>query len=95
MLDLKGRPGPERWTVTGFEDGRCFVWETRPWPGMRVEGGHSVDAEGAGSRVRLWIGGHGPLGTIMDPIIARMSRENVTAEAEGLKRRSEEIAAAR
>ena len=67
--------------------------ETRPWPGMRGEGAHSVEAEGAGSRVRLWIGGRGPLGTVMDPIIGRMSRENVTAEAEGLKRRSEELAA--
>ena len=92
MLDLRGRPGPERWTVTEFVEGRCFVWATRPWPGMRVEGGHSVESEGSGSRVRLWIGGRGPLGTVMDPIIGRMARDNVTAEGDGLKRRSEEIA---
>ena len=93
MLDLRGRPGPERWTVTEFDDGRCFVWETRPWPGMRVEGGHAVEPEGSGSRVRLWIAGRGPLGAFMDPIIGRMARENVEAEADGLKRRSEELAA--
>jgi len=89
VLQLRGRPGESRWTVTAVEHGRSFVWQSPSGPGLRVIAGHEIEPVGEGSRVRLWLRAAGPLGWLFDPLVARMVRANVDAEAEGLKSRCE------
>ena len=83
-LDLRGG-APAVWTVTRFDEGHSFRWETRVAPGVRVEGGHIIEPDADGSRVTLSITGKGLLGTLLSPLIHRMSRRNVDDEAAGLK----------
>ena len=90
-LGVAGAPMSSMWEVTSLGAGRSFVWESAQ-PGMRTIAGHYIEATDAGSRVRLTIDMNGPLATLMSPYLMRVTRRNVTQEAEGLKRRSEETA---
>jgi carbon monoxide dehydrogenase subunit G len=79
------------WEVTSLGAGRSFIWESAQ-PGMRTIAGHYIERTDAGSRVRLTIDMSGALATLMSPYLVRVTRRNVSQEAEGLKRRSEEMA---
>jgi uncharacterized membrane protein len=88
-LGVAGSPLPSLWEVTALYEGRAFVWENKQ-AGLRNIAGHYVEAQGAGSRVRLTIDMSGPLAMLMRPYLAHVTRRNVAWEAEGLKQRAEE-----
>jgi carbon monoxide dehydrogenase subunit G len=88
-LELRGTPSGT-WEVTQLEHGRSFAWKTRSGPGVTVEAGHVVEPAGDGSVVTLSIAPGGPLRSLLSPLIVAVSRRNVDAEAEGLKRRCEQ-----
>ena len=92
ILELRGRPGPAPWIVTYVEEGRMFRWQTKSGPGVIAEAEHEVTPSGDGTRARLLLRLRGPLGWLLDPLVGRMVRENIEAEAAGLKRRCEELA---
>jgi hypothetical protein len=82
------QPGqlPAVWTVTEFEAGRRFVWETRRmW--MRLTGVHVVDKVGDRSRNRLEVelvgAGSGLLGRLISGQVNRaLASENAAFKAE-------------
>jgi uncharacterized protein YndB with AHSA1/START domain len=86
-LELRGAPKAV-WVVSELEEGRWFRWDSRAMPS--VSAGHLVEPAGNSADVTLSIEPRGVLGTLLAPLIVRMSRKNVEAEAEGLKRRCEE-----
>jgi hypothetical protein len=55
--------------------------------------GHVIEPEASGSKVTLSITTRGLLAALFAPLIVRTSRRNMQIEAEGLKRRSEVLAA--
>jgi hypothetical protein len=73
--------------VSEFVEGRSFTWGTDS--GVRVVAGHVIEPEASGSKVTLSITTRG----LFAPLIVRTSRRNMQIEAEGLKRRSEVLAA--
>ena len=83
------------WTVTTLDAGREWVWENRS-PGAVAVAAHSVRAVDDGrTHVELWIDQRGLIGRAVGVIARRLTRRYLRLEAEGLKRRSEERAAAR
>jgi uncharacterized membrane protein len=80
---------PATWRVTRIDEDRAFDWETRPLPGARIVGSHSVEADATGTRVTLAVRSEGPLAPLLSPAFVPMSRRNLPIEAEGLKRRCE------
>ena len=82
------------WTVTAWEPGRSFTWETRG-VGIRTVGVHTVEPTGDGtSRATLAIHETGPLDGVMRMLFGGRFRRFVEMEAAGLTRRSEELAGA-
>lgn len=80
---------PAKWVVTTFEEGREFTWETRS-PGVVTSGGHRItESSGESTTVELTLEMTGPLAGVAGLLLGAMSRRNVAAEAEALKRRSE------
>jgi carbon monoxide dehydrogenase subunit G len=90
-IGLAGSMAATAWEVTALDEGRSFVWESRQ-PGLRNVAGHYVEPSGAGTRVKLTIDISGPLGALMRPYLAYVTRRNVGWEIEGLKQRSEALA---
>jgi hypothetical protein len=82
------------WTVVAFEEGRSFAWEATN-RGIRGIANHEITPIGTESRVLLTIDAPGLLATLVAPIIGRVMLRNLKIEAEGLKARSEELAAGR
>jgi uncharacterized protein YndB with AHSA1/START domain len=85
-VSASGVPGAT-WRVSEFVEGRSFTWGTDS--GVRVVAGHVIEPEASGSKVTLSITTRG----LFAPLIVRTSRRNMQIEAEGLKRRSEVLAA--
>jgi uncharacterized protein YndB with AHSA1/START domain len=81
------------WTVTSLEEGRAFVWENNA-AGVRSIAGHEISADGAGSKVRLWIHQTGLMAMLIGWYLRRVTNRNADIEAAGLKRESERLAAA-
>jgi uncharacterized membrane protein len=82
------------WTVTALDAGHQWVWENRS-PGSVAIAAHSVRALDDGrTHVELWIDQRGVIGRAVGVLVRRMTRRYLRLEAEGLKRRSEERAAA-
>lgn len=90
-IRLRGVLGSSLWRVTSYDDGRAFVWESRA-PGLTSTGNHIVEPDGAGSRVTLTVTQRGIGTVLLGPLLARITRENVRTEIEGLKRRCEAAA---
>jgi carbon monoxide dehydrogenase subunit G len=82
---------PAVWTVSALEPGRSFTWTTTG-PAMRVSGHHLVDAVSDGSRVTLALRYEGVVGRLLARLTRRITERYIRLEAEGLKRRSEELA---
>lgn len=82
---------PAEWTVTDWQEGTSFDWESRG-PGVRVLAHHSVAANGGGTRATLSIQYSGMLGGLLGRLLTSINRRYLALEAEGLKRRSEALA---
>ena len=83
---------PARWTVTSIDPGRSFVWESGA-PGMRVYAQHSVEAITGGTRATLRLHYAGAMGRLLARLTRGITERYLGYEAEGLKRRSESLAA--
>lgn len=93
-LWLKGVLGASLWRVTDYDAERhTFTWESRA-PGLHSVGGHLVEPDGAGSRVKLRVTQNGIGSMLLRPLIGRVSRRNMQLEAESLRRRCEQRVAA-
>jgi len=79
-----------RWAVTELDAGRSFTWEASA-PGFRTVARHTIESAGGGSRVQLSLSQAGLLGRLLGIAIARVARRYLDMEAQGLKRRSEEV----
>ncbi len=80
---------PTEYVVTEFEPNRSFSW-TATGPGVRTTARHRLEQLGAGTtRVTLAVEQAGPLGTVMGRFYRRLTDRYLTAEAEGIKARSE------
>lgn len=85
---------PALWKVTALEPGHSFTWESGA-PGMRVYANHSVQAVAAGTRAALVLYYQGFAGRLLARMTRDITNRYLRYEAEGLKRRSEAIAARR
>jgi len=79
---------PLVWRVTALEPGRFFDWEVRS-PGALTVGSHHVEPRGAGSLATLKLVQAGPIGWLVGRMMLNLTREYVSMEAAGLKKRSE------
>lgn len=83
---------PAVWTVTEIDPGRFFEWETSS-PAINSVARHRVEATSTGSRVTLSVEQTGLFAVLIGFWLKRISLKYVRMEAEGLKKRSEEVAA--
>ncbi|MFN0145017.1 MAG: SRPBCC family protein [Dehalococcoidia bacterium] len=89
-IDVKGGRD-STWTVTEVKDGASFAWSMAA-TGVRAVADHIVTARSGGkSRVTLRVDFGGPLAPIVRPMLARVARQNLVEEANGLKRRAEAV----
>lgn len=87
-LRIRRAPAAGVWEVTELTEGRSFAWENRS-AGVHGVAEHVIEPDGSGSKVTLTVMLSGLMATLLAPIIAGASRDNVRMEAEGLKRRCE------
>ena len=79
------------WQVTQFQPGSAFVWETKS-PGARTIAEHWIIPDPTNPKssvVILKIKQTGLLAALFRPWIAKMTRQYVEMESQGLKRRCE------
>ena len=86
---------PAEWTVTELETGRGFRMMSRS-PGATVVANHWAEPldDGQRSRVTLSVTFSGWLGRLIARMMRKLNERYLAQEAEGLKRRSEEISRA-
>src|SRR5262245_6768615 len=85
---------PAVWKVTALDPSRSFTWKSG-FPGVSVEGRHSVESVGPGRcRARLSLRFDGLFGGLVAQLTRGLNNRYLNLEAEGLKRRSESVAAA-
>jgi uncharacterized membrane protein len=77
-----------RWRVTELEPGHSFIWETSS-PGLTGVGGHTVEANGQGSVVTLFIRTQGALAGLVELMLGGLSRRYIEMELDGFKRTAE------
>ena len=72
------------WTITAWEEGRSFTWESTR-PGIRSVGTHTLRPGAGGSTtIELGITWHGPLAPLVRLLLGRKSLDYVTREAAAL-----------
>jgi uncharacterized membrane protein len=77
------------WEVTDFDErGRSFTWVSRQ-PGVRTTARHDVEANGAVSRVTLWVEFSGLLAPVIAFLTGKLTARYIAMEAGGLKARCE------
>ena len=76
------------WRVTALEQGRFFDWEVRS-PGALTLGSHRVDPQDSGSLATLRLVQGGPIGWLVGRMMLDLTRQYVSMEAAGLKKRAE------
>jgi uncharacterized membrane protein len=79
---------PAVWRVTELEDGRNFTWVTRS-PGLRMSASHSIEHQGAGSRVALSLELTGLIAPVVARLFGGLMERYITTESQGLKKRCE------
>jgi uncharacterized membrane protein len=79
---------PVVWTITVLEPGRRMEWQAKG-PGSNTVAWHAAEPEGSGSKATLGIDQGGLFFKLTGWYFAKMTREYVGMELEGLKRRSE------
>lgn len=67
--------------IVEWSPGHSFTWVARS-PGLVTTAGHVIEAEGAGSRLRLSVEWTGPLSGLVRLLIAGKARRMVESEAE-------------
>ncbi|NHA68971.1 SRPBCC family protein [Phycicoccus flavus] len=72
------------WTVTAWEPGRGFTWESRS-PGVTSTGSHELLAGPEGTTIRLALVWTGPLAGLVRRALGARARDYVTREAEALE----------
>jgi uncharacterized membrane protein len=80
------------WEVTKWEPGRSWTW-VATGPGARTEASHVLTASGDGTVAEQSIVSLGPIGRLLAFAWRSLTRRYLAIEAEGLKRRSEQVAA--
>jgi uncharacterized membrane protein len=84
---------PAMWKVTALEPGRSFTWKSG-LPLMWVHARHSLTPSDGGTRATLHLRFEGAIGRVMARAMRRLNEKYLGMEAGGLRRRSEERAAA-
>jgi uncharacterized membrane protein len=80
---------PTEYVVTELEPSRSFTW-VATGPGVRTTARHLLEELGTGrTRVTLAVEQAGPVGVVMGRFYRRLTDRYLTAEAEGIKDRSE------
>ena len=79
---------PAIWEVTEFDEMSGFTWISRS-PGVRVAGGHHVEATETGCKVTLSLQFSGLLGPLFARAFRGMNERYLATEAKGLKERAE------
>lgn len=80
------------YTVTEYEVGRSFTWETKA-AGVSVRGGHLIENLGEGkARVTLSVEQSGLLSGIVGMLFGKLTRQYVAMETAGLKKAAEALA---
>lgn len=87
LVDARATP-KTRWTVTRWEPGHGFDWQTR-FRGTTTTGGHWIEPHAGKNRVTLSIDVRTPLGWLFRPFIGPRIMKSMQMEAAGLKRTSE------
>jgi uncharacterized protein YndB with AHSA1/START domain len=82
------QPGVE-WTVTKFEPGRLFAWETRR-RGLHITAVHEIAPQGGGSENRLSVEMKGTMAILLRPLLKLAVNKALADENNGLKARCEE-----
>jgi uncharacterized membrane protein len=82
------RMHPLTWTVTRFEPGWTFVWESTA-AGVRTVAGHRIEPRGTGSRLTLTVDQSGALAPLVRLLTGRRTASYVRMEALGLKNAAE------
>jgi len=79
-----------RWIVDDLRPGSLFAW-TSTAPGVTSRGSHEVRGTATGSHVNLIFTQSGPLAFLAHLFYGKLIRAYVRLEAEGLKRRAEQL----
>ena len=78
--------------MTSLVPGRSFRWESSS-PGLATVADHAVHARGSDRTVlTLSLRQEGPAAAIARLLLSRITRRYIRMEAEGLRKRSEEVA---
>lgn len=87
------QPGQRRavWTVTRFEPGATFTWES-PRRGYAFVGTHTVTSDGTGCVNTLGLGITGPLAPVVGRLLAPLMRRVLRTENACFKGRAEQSA---
>lgn len=81
------------WTVTEFDPGRSWTWQATS-PGAHTVATHHLTGSESTTVARQSIEQGGPLGRFVGWLYRSLTARYLTLEAEGLKRRSEQLASA-
>src|SRR5262249_22807064 len=84
--------GTTDWLVSEFEQGRLFSLQMKSVGGSTV-GRHAVQPSEHGCTVTLTIDQNGWLAWLLRPFLVGLTRSYVQIEAQGLKKRCEQLAA--
>lgn len=79
---------PAIWQVTDLEEQRRFDWQASA-AGLQMKAGHSVEPDGAGSRVELSFEVCGFLAPVIGRLYGRLIEDYVGTESKKLKSRCE------
>lgn len=82
---VQPRLRPQVWTVTEFQPGRRFTWESKT-PGLSLWAAHEVRSTGPAScAVELEFRFAGPVGALLGVLFGPTTRKYIAIEAESLK----------
>jgi uncharacterized membrane protein len=75
---------PMTWEVTGLDEGRSFVWQTKTM-GVTMVAGHYIEESNGVSHVRLTIDMTGTLAPVLNALGGKKARHYVDLEGSSLK----------
>ncbi len=82
---------PAKWQVTDWKEGKGFEWVSRG-PGLLVTGRHWIEPAAGGCKAQLSIDYTGLLGPLLAWLTGDINNRYLKLEANGLKKRSEDLA---